>query len=94
MQAEGQVAMNAAALALYEWTHESDLASAGLLGAPIEVAPQVGALQLYTRPLSLLTTYFTPSESVRLASSTQHPCSSAYRHWGAFWSCAVCSWRP
>ncbi|BDA50909.1 probable serine/threonine-protein kinase SMG1 at C-terminar half [Coccomyxa sp. Obi] len=39
-QAEGQVAMNAAALALYEWTHESDLAAAGLLGAPIEVAPQ------------------------------------------------------
>ncbi|CAL8462813.1 g2346 [Coccomyxa elongata] len=39
-QAEGQVAMNAAALALYEWTYESDLAAAGLLGPPIEVAPQ------------------------------------------------------
>lgn len=44
MQAEGQVSMNATALALYEWMHESDLADAGLLGAPIEVAPQVGHL--------------------------------------------------
>ncbi|EIE27167.1 hypothetical protein COCSUDRAFT_31939, partial [Coccomyxa subellipsoidea C-169] len=39
-QAEGQPAANAAAIALYEWAHEPDLAAAGVLGPPIEVAPQ------------------------------------------------------
>lgn len=36
-----QQAANAAALALYEWMHEPELAAAGVLGPPIEVAPQV-----------------------------------------------------
>ena len=66
MQAEGQVSMNAAALALYEWTHEADLAAAGLLGALIEVAPQVG------RPL-LLTAFHVPLHSTPSASFYSFP---------------------
>jgi hypothetical protein len=43
-QAQGLPAAGAAALALFEWDHESVLGPAGVLGPPIEIVPQARPL--------------------------------------------------